>query len=61
MKKLLSKKDDGGKEIIVEVGLAVISVALLIIFRKAIADLVTNIITEAEGKIKELFDATTIQ
>lgn len=60
MKKLFQKKDNGGKEIIVEVGLAVIAVALLIIFRQAIASLTTTIVTEAQTKIQQLFDTTTL-
>ena len=60
MKRLFAKKDNGGKEIIVEVGLAVIAVALLIIFRQAIATLTTTIVTEASTKINELFDASSL-
>ena len=60
MKNLFSKKDNGGKEIIVEVGLAVIAVALLIIFRSAIANLTTTIVAEAQTKIKELFDTASL-
>lgn len=60
MKKLFSKKDDGGKEIIVEVGLAVIAVALLIIFRQAIANLTTTIVANAQTKITELFNTSAL-
>lgn len=60
MKKLFSKKDEGGKEIVVEVGLCVIAVALLIIFRGAIANLTTTIVTEATTKIQELFDTASL-
>lgn len=54
-KKEMMVKDEGGKEIIVEVGLAVIAVALLIVFRNAITTLVTNLINNAERNINDLF------
>lgn len=60
MKNLFKKKDNGGKEIIVEVGLAVIAVALLIIFRQAIANLTTTIVSNAQSKIIELFDTSAL-
>lgn len=55
VKRFLSKKELGGKEIIVEVGLAVIAVALLLVFRKEINILVTTLITAATEKINALF------
>ena len=61
LKNLFSKKDTGGKEIVVEVGLCVIAVALLIIFRSSIASLTNTIVSEASTKIQELFDATTLK
>ena len=54
-KKEMMVRDEGGKEIIVEVGLAVIAVALLIVFRKAISDLVTTLIDSAQENIIKLF------
>ena len=60
MKKLFLKKDYGDKEIMVEVGLAVVAVALLIIFRTAIAEITTHIISKAQIKIIELFDASLL-
>lgn len=54
MKKLMVK-DEGGKEIIVEVGLAVISVALLIVYRAAITNLVTELVDECSKAIRSLF------
>ena len=60
MKKLFLKKDYGDKEIMVEVGLAVVAVALLIIFRSAIAEITINIISKAQIKIIELFDASLL-
>ena len=59
MVKKLMKKDEGGKEIIIEVGLAVIGVALLIIFRKSIATLTQTLINKASTEIDNLFNAGT--
>ena len=56
LKKELMVKDEGGKEIIVEVGLAVIGVALLIVFRTAITNLVQALISEATANIRSLFN-----
>lgn len=56
LRKELMVKDEGGKEIIVEVGLAVIAVALLIIFRGAITNLTTTLISEATDNIRSLFN-----
>ncbi len=58
-KREMMVKDEGGKEIIVEVGLAVIAVALLLVFREAITALVKNLINSAEQNINKLFSATT--
>ena len=49
------KKDKGGKEIIVELGLAGIAVALLIVYRGEINTLVTGIMTQATTAIQGLF------
>ena len=54
-KKELMVKDEGGKEIIIEVGLAVIGVALLIVFRSAITNLTQTLINEATTNIRSLF------
>ena len=54
-KKEMMVRDEGGKEIIVEVGLAVIAVALLIVFRGSITALVKNLINAAETNISNLF------
>lgn len=56
-KKEMMIRDEGGKEIIVEVGLAVVAVALLIIFRKSITSLVNTLIGEATNNIRNLFNA----
>lgn len=55
MKNKLMIKDDGGKEIIVEVGLAVIGVALLIVYRSAITNLVNELVSECTRNIRSLF------
>lgn len=57
MRKLMSVKDCGGKEIIMEVGLAVIGVALLIVFRSQVSSMVTTILGKATEKIQALFEA----
>ena len=54
-KREMMVKDEGGKEIIVEVGLAVIAVALLIVFRDAVTGLVERLINSAETNIGNLF------
>ena len=58
-KENLMIKDEGGKEIIIEVGLAVIGVALLIVFRKAIVDLTNTLISNATVNINKLFQYGT--
>jgi hypothetical protein len=59
LKKELMVKDEGGKEIIIEVGLAVIGVALLIVFRKAIVDLTQTLVSNAAVNINKLFEYNT--
>lgn len=59
LKKELMVKDEGGKEIIIEVGLAVIGVALLIVFRKAIVDLTQTLVSNASVNINKLFEYNT--
>ena len=56
MQNMLAVKDNGGKEIIVEVGLAAIAVALLILFRNEIQKLVVAIMATATSKIQSLFN-----
>ena len=55
MKAALMAKDNGGKEIIVELGLAAIAVALLVVYRGQINTLVTGIMGEATTAINGLF------
>ncbi len=59
LKKEMMVKDEGGKEIIVEVGLAVIGVALLIIFKDSVTALVTTLINDAQTNIQKLFSSAT--
>ena len=49
------KKDKGGKEIIVELGLTVVAVALIVVFRTEIKELVDGIMTAATTTITRLF------
>ncbi|MBU9725268.1 Flp1 family type IVb pilin [Diplocloster modestus] len=51
----MTKKEQGGKEIIAEVALAVIAVALILIFRTQISSLITTIMTSMNTKVSELF------
>ena len=50
------KKDKGGKELIIEMGLTVIGVALLVVFRGQIKTLVDNIMSQATTTITGLFN-----
>ena len=47
--------DKGGKEIIVELGLTVVAVALIVVFREQIKTLVDSIMTSATTTITGLF------
>ncbi len=55
MKAAVMAKDNGGKENIVELGLAAIAVALLMVYRTEINTLVTGIMTQATTTIGNLF------
>ena len=55
MKAAVMAKDNGGKEIIVELGLAAIAVALLLVYRTEINTLVTGIMSSATTNIGNLF------
>ncbi len=52
---IAKKKDKGGKEIIVEMGLTVIAVALIVVFRTEIKSLVDTIMAQASTTISGLF------
>lgn len=49
------KKDAGGKEILVELGLAVVAIALLVIFKSSISKAITTISTTLQEHIANLF------
>lgn len=55
MKVAVMAKDNGGKEIIVELGLAAIAVALLMVYRTEINTFVTGIMSQATTTIGNLF------
>jgi len=55
VKASVMRTDKGGKEIIVELGLAGIAVALLLVYRTEINTLVTGIMTQATTAIGNLF------
>ena len=56
IKTTVMKKDKGGKEIIVELGLTVVAVALIVVFRDQIKTLVDNIMGQATTTITGLFN-----
>ncbi len=49
------KKDRGGKEIIAEIGLVVVAVTLLLIFRTQISGIISTIMAKASTEIDSLF------
>jgi len=51
----LTKKDRGGKEIIAEIGLVVVAVTLLLIFRTQISSIISTIMSKASTEIDALF------
>ena len=52
--KLFNKKR-GSKELMIELGLAVVGVVLLIVFREQITNLITTLVTEVTSKIRAIF------
>ena len=60
MKSMFAQKDCGGKEIIVECGLAIIAVALLIVFRKQIGDLTKTVMDKCSDAINTMFETSTL-
>ena len=60
MKNLFAVKDNGGKEVIVECGLAIIAVALLIVFRSAIGNLVKEVMNKCTNAIDTMFNTSTL-
>lgn len=55
MKTAVMASDKGGKEIIVELGLTVVAVALIVVFRTEIKGLVDSIMGTATSTISGLF------
>lgn len=56
LKKL--KKDRGGKEILVELGLAVVAIALLLIFKRSIGTAIETITEALQQAVNNLFTAS---
>lgn len=56
MKTAIMESDKGGKEIIVELGLTVVAVALIVVFRDSIKTLVDSIMSSATTTITGLFN-----
>lgn len=56
MKAAIMTSDKGGKEIIVELCLTVVAVALIVVFRENIKTLVDGIMSEATTTITGLFN-----
>ncbi len=64
MKKLVKKveiwlltADAGDKAIVVEVGLAVIAVVLLVVFRSAMTTLINDVVTSMSEQIRSILTA----
>ena len=55
MLKKVSEKKRGGKEIMIELGLAIVGVVLLIFFRDKIGGLITTIAKFVTDKIQSIF------
>ena len=55
---MFAVKDSGGKEVIVECGLAIIAVELLIVFRSAIGNLVKEVMNKCTNAINTMFDTS---
>lgn len=51
----MKEKKRGGKEIMIELGLAIVGVVLLIFFRDKIGDLISTIAQFVTGKIQSIF------
>lgn len=49
------RKRNGGKEIINEMGMAVVGIAVIIVFRGLLSTLVTTLMTSATTQIGNLF------
>lgn len=49
------KRDKGGKEILVELGLAVVAIALLVIFKESLKTAIETIAAALQTAINDLF------
>jgi uncharacterized alkaline shock family protein YloU len=56
IKNLTLKKKDGGKEILIELGLAIVGVVLLIMYKQQISTFLTTITTRITTEITNLFN-----
>lgn len=56
---MLSKKDEGAKEIVIELGLIILVIALLVIFRTQISGLMTRFMNAANETINNQLLKTT--
>ena len=56
MKAAIMASDKGGKEIIIDLGLTVVAVALIVVFRDNIKTLVDSIMSQATTTITGLFN-----
>ncbi len=55
----MMKKDKGDKAIVVEVGLAVIAVLLLVIFRGEMSEFISTLVDGMQDKIETLLTAAS--
>ena len=51
----LKKKDRGSKEVLIEVGLIVVAVFLIVLFRSEINKIMSSVLTTASTTITKLF------
>jgi len=58
-KKILFKKDGGASQLIIEIGLVVVAVFFIVIFRTQLNTLFTEVFNTASGTIKGLFTSST--
>ncbi len=57
VKNFLMKKDNGDKAIVVEVGLAVIAVVLLVIFKTQMSNFITKLVGDMTTEIGNILSA----
>lgn len=56
MERLFAIKDEGSKEVIIEIGMAVVAVALLIVFRSQISQLINTLLSKVANVISNIFN-----